>query len=711
VNAYAEIYNSVNESTEVIRGTNGRLLNAILPAFLPLASRYQRAVGYFSSSVFEAASPAFEKFFSLGGQMELVCSPSLTEKDVRALHDALYSDRKYTYMRWNQHLIGQDVLLSAVRNNQLTIQIAMFDDQRRHGIYHEKIGLLDLRDGRTIAIEGSANETSSAYTSNFERIAIHARQSGGSHRWVEAIRQDFERLWRNLTPGIRTISLHQAFVESRLELRSFDGRAFGAFPAEKELQFMKALPEILRLPPRLELRNYQKLAIDSWFRAGGVGVFSMATGSGKTITALAALEALFRRVGPPLIIIIVAPYLNLVDQWIAEASKFGLTPINCSGSSSSWVPLVEAALFLNHTGKRPILSLVTTNKTFAQEHFQHILERLRVRTVLVGDEVHNLGARHLTLKLPHKVSLRLGLSATPQRWMDEEGTKAIRDYFGESVIDFGLEDALCGPDKSLCSYVYNPTLVYLDDDEVAEYLRITKQLARCFVDPRVENLSDLALTLLLKRSRLIASAKGKLPAFARVISGYRKTRYNLVYCGDGRVEMEAAGLDFGQGVSEKEILHQVDAVTRLLGHGLEMDVTKYTAEMDREQRRSALSEFEKGNKQALVAIRCLDEGVDIPEVRRAFFLASSSNPRQFVQRRGRILRRAEGKDQAEIFDFIVVPPLEHITPEVAEFSTMRNLVEREMSRVVEFAKLAINGPQALGKLRPVLERLRLLHLL
>ena len=177
------------------------------------------------------------------------------------------------------------------------------------------------------------------------------------------------------------------------------------------------------------------------------------------------------------------------------------------------------------------------------------------------------------------------------------------------------------------------------------------------------------------------------------------------------MEIDAASSNVSDKIPEIEILRQVDAVTRLLGQDFGMNVTKYTSETDQVQRRAILRDFEIGNKQALVAIRCLDEGVDIPKVRRAFILASSTNPRQFIQRRGRVLRRAEGKDQAEIFDFIVIPPLDQVKTGTAEFRTLRNLVEREMKRVVEFARLAINGPQAIGKLRPVLERLQLLHLL
>ena len=704
-----------DENIKLIRGSNSQLLRGFLNQHLPSAISYKRAVGYFSSSVFEVAKEEFLEFFDRGGKIELVCSPTFSASDLDALFRSHYlsfdgNSSNSNSIKANKAFSAVRLLEWAVSTERMCIKIALVQSQSRNSIYHEKIGVLSYPQNTITAIEGSANESASAYRDNFERITVHEHSDHKSFR-AKRILEDFERLWDNSTPGVEVITLHKAFQRQVLFARNEP--AFGTFPPRVQVQEMelKVPAEIIKLPSRLVLRDYQQRAIDGWFKAGGKGIYSMATGSGKTITALATLEALYRRVGSPLVIVIIAPYLNLVDQWIEEARQFGLAPINCSGLSSQWMSLVESALYLNKTNQRPILSIVTTNRTFALGPFQRILELLRVRTVLVGDEVHNLGARHLSNKLPNKITLRLGLSATPQRWMDEDGTKAVQDYFGETVIDFDLEAALNGPFAALCPYVYNPILVDLDDDETEEYLVITKQLARCMVDPRGENLSDLALALLLKRSRLIASAKGKLPAFSRVFRPYKNTRYNLIYCGDGRMEIDAASSNVSDKIPEIEILRQVDAVTRLLGQDFGMNVTKYTSETDQVQRRAILRDFEIGNKQALVAIRCLDEGVDIPKVRRAFILASSTNPRQFIQRRGRVLRRAEGKDQAEIFDFIVIPPLDQVKTGTAEFRTLRNLVEREMKRVVEFARLAINGPQAIGKLRPVLERLQLLHLL
>jgi superfamily II DNA or RNA helicase len=663
--------------------------------------------------VFQAAESEFIGFFRRGGRMELVCSPLFNARDVRPLWDGLYADKD-----WRSRPVeaassvpanrrGVWLMTWAIANRRLEIRIALVV-KGHQAIYHEKIGMFDLAAGGVLAFEGSANESSSAYVANFERVVLHRRDAGRAGI-AEMVRQNYERLWANETPGLEVISLHEALRRQVIEVRS--DRMAERQEGEKSTSALPDVPpETLRLPPRLEIREYQELAIAGWFKAGGQGIYAMATGTGKTVTALATLEALFQKVGPPLVVIIVAPYLNLVRQWVGVARGFGLDPINCSGLRASWTASADAALFLVNSGARPVLSFVTTNSTFAESAFQDLLGRINVRTVLVADEVHNLGARALQRALPARVPLRLGLSATPERWMDEEGTQAISDYFGKVVFGLSLEGALMLKPPVLTPYTYHPVLVPLDDEEREEYLRITRQLGRLMVDPSADNLSDIALALLLKRARLVACARNKLPMFEQVIAPYRDTSFNLVYCGDGRVEVEAVSAKVAAGVPENDVVRQVEAAAKLLGHKLGMNVATYTAETSEEDREIILRDFSEGRKNALVAIRCLDEGIDIPQVRRAFILASSTNPRQFIQRRGRVLRRAEGKDSAEIFDFVVVPPLEELAPGTTEYNVLRRLVEREMARVVEFARLAENGPQAQARLLPVLSRLRLMHL-
>jgi superfamily II DNA or RNA helicase len=298
--------------------------------------------------------------------------------------------------------------------------------------------------------------------------------------------------------------------------------------------------------------------------------------------------------------------------------------------------------------------------------------------VLVADEVHNLGAAKLAEQLPNNFKLRLGLSATPERWFDDEGTQRLKRYFGPVLEPrLGLREAITI--GALTPYRYYPVLVELTDDEREEYLSLSAKIARLYSGDE-EGLNSPALTaLLLQRARLIGAAANKLNELRRIGAQHRTATHMLFYCGDGQVESP----------EDDAFRRQVDEVTRILGVELGIKVAPYTAATEMEERDTLREDLAAGRIQGLVAIRCLDEGVDIPSVRTAVLLASSTNPRQFIQRRGRVLRRAEGKEFAEIYDMIVVPPME-----ARSSNSERSLLKKELTRFAEFADLALNAGTA-----------------
>lgn len=696
------------------RGTSGVLRDSFLRVAISRAVTYRRAAGFFSSSVFSVVPEEIRAFFERGGTVELVCSPVLSSADITAIAEGLYRPERWHGVPASRIVTRldndwpADLLSWSIATRRLHMKVAVVQGSPPRALYHEKFGLFVACDGRIEGFEGSANESANGYVANFERLRILSSARTSDQAELRLLVEEFESLWLNRTHRLDVVDIHEALSNGILTPRDTD--EMERSEDQKPVPALRTEPEILRLPSRLRLREHQVQAVDAWFDNGGRGVLEMATGTGKTITALAAMSRVRESVAGPLVIIIVAPFLSLVDQWERVARDFGLRPINCSGDSSTWQGLVNSAIYLVNAGQRNVLSVVTTNATFAGSRFQEAVQRIEARTVLIADEVHNLGARHLRSTLPERITLRLGLSATPDRWMDPEGTTAVHDYFGGSVFRFGLREALDAVPPLLTPYSYFPVIVEFDDDEADEYLRLTRLLARYSRDPEAETLSPEALSLLLRRSRLIGSARRKIPALVESIRPFRESRYNLVYCGDGRSDLEAF-----RGTSETEseaaLLRQVDAVARVLGRDLHMHVARYTSETAAPDRARILEGFEGGRMQALIAIRCLDEGVDVPATRRAFILASSTNPRQFVQRRGRVLRVADGKDRAEIFDFLVAPPVDAFSEGSPEFSVVRNLLRRELGRVVEFARLALNGPQATFRVEPLLVRYGLLDIL
>ncbi|MBE9040182.1 DNA phosphorothioation system restriction enzyme [Oscillatoriales cyanobacterium LEGE 11467] len=449
-----------------------------------------------------------------------------------------------------------------------------------------------------------------------------------------------------------------------------------------------------QIPPSIELRSYQQQAIESWFANRGRGTLKMATGSGKTIAALAIATELYRRISLQ-VLLVVCPYRHLVTQWGRECEKFGLEPLLAFESTRQWFDRLSTSLYTLRSGDRTFLTVITTNSTLMGDRFGSQLKYFPEKTLIIGDEAHNLGAPRLEASLPRHLGLRLALSATPERYFDEEGTDAVLDYFGPVLQpELTLADAI---DRgALVPYRYYPIPVQLTDGESQVYAKLTRRIGWALMDREKnghrEGTPEDLTALLMQRSRLIGAAENKLTALRQLMATRRNTSHTLFYCSDGATNATGES--------------QLDAVARILGREIGYRINTYTAETSPQEREQLRHRFESGQLQGLVAIRCLDEGVDIPAIQTAAILASSSNPRQFIQRRGRILRPHPGKKRATLFDFIVLPPeLDRETWEVE-----RNLLKKELKRFVEFADLAQNSGEARVQLLAMQQKYGLLDL-
>jgi DNA phosphorothioation system restriction enzyme len=453
-------------------------------------------------------------------------------------------------------------------------------------------------------------------------------------------------------------------------------------------------PGCPRIPPSIKLRQYQRQAVANWFGNQGRGTLKMATGSGKTITALAIATELYQKIGLQ-VLLVVCPYRHLVTQWARECENFNLQPILAFENLHNWQSQLSTALYNLHAGNQPFVTVITTNATLIGEGLQSQLNYFPEKTLIVGDEAHNLGAPRLEQSLPRNIGLRLALSATPERYFDEQGTHFLLDYFGCVLQpELTLTDAI--RQGALVHYLYYPILVELTEAETLAYAKLTKRIGWALMDEEDFESNDTVTSLLMQRARLIGAAANKLEALRELMVGRLDTSHTLFYCGDGTIE----------GSLSQENQHQIAAVTRLLGAELGYRINTYTAETPLVEREELRRQFEHGELQGLVAIRCLDEGVDIPAIQTAVILASSGNPRQFIQRRGRILRPHPGKQRATLFDMIVLPPdLGRETLEVE-----RNLLKKELKRFLEFADLADNAGEARIKLLQLQKRYGLLDM-
>ena len=439
-------------------------------------------------------------------------------------------------------------------------------------------------------------------------------------------------------------------------------------------------------PHDLVLRKYQHQAIANWLDNRGRGTLKMATGSGKTIIALAIATELYRQIGLE-VLIVICPTQHLVSQWQRECLKFNLKPIAAMVRVDNWQSELSNQLYNLQTKAQSFLTIITTNSTLISDAFQSQLKYFPAKTLLVGDEAHNLGSTQVASCLPRNIGLRLALSATPERQYDEVGTEALLNYFGRVIQpEFSLADAIA--QGALARYLYYPIFVELTAAEATTYAKLTKRIGWALnKNPSFQN-NDTLTSLLTKRSRLIATAENKLNCLKELMRSRLDTSHTIFYCGDGHLEDDT---------------RQIDAVTHLLGKELGFRVNTYTTETSLEERDTLRRQFESGELQGLIAIRCLDEGVDIPTIKTAVILASSSNSRQFIQRRGRILRPHPSKSQARLFDTIVIPPsLDRET-----WGVEKNLLRKELLRFLTFAELADNAKAATAQLFKLQEQYEL----
>lgn len=455
------------------------------------------------------------------------------------------------------------------------------------------------------------------------------------------------------------------------------------------------------IPSSIHLHEYQDDAIETWLSKGGKGIFDMATGTGKTYTALGALSKLSAKLNNHLAVLIICPYQHLIEQWVDDIKVFGVKPLICY-SRYNWKKQLKSTIEDYKIGIINNFCVITTNSTFVTPSMQNEIDRMDGDFCLVVDEAHNFGAKKQLACMSEKFNYRLALSATINRHHDEYGTQRLFDYFGDKCIEYTLKQAI--NENKLTPYYYYPVLVPFTEDELHEYCEITDKVATILKKvPHGDDLPHSAERLLIKRARIIAGAQEKVNAFKEVIQKYKDKKHLLVYCGATKVKSEYLSNDDIDSTEQR----QIDEVTSLLGNVMQMKVTQFTSAEDSKQRELIKDEFSKGEIQALVAIKCLDEGMNIPGIETAFILASSTNPKEYIQRRGRVLRKAKGKTYAVIYDFVTLPrPLDEYSYPSSVQAEL-SLVKREVERMRDFQELSENPSEVTEVIRLLTEKYNL----
>ena len=700
------------------------------------STEFDLKLGYFSSAAISVLAEGFATFISQGGYMRLIINHIVSKKDKEAINDGVMgnvidcadlSDFQYLKTTFDEYQ-EQFFRCLAYMISQKRIDIRIIKPKGQKGIAHTKTG--QFRDGDSItAFTGSANFTISGLFNNIENISIDRSDSVDVmvQKRIAKQRKDFDAIMSGEKKGIEYLSpkdLMEAVtanygdsdIEELLDVEEKLKEYRRGKKAENLQTPLMAADERSEVEPHFPYpsgpREYQKKAFNNW-KISQSGLFNMATGTGKTLTSLNCLLQIYKQFGYFKAIILV-PTVTLVEQWENECRKFNFQHIvKVCSKNKDWKGEIDRITMkenFNPTNSPINYVVISTYASFARDNIFHDLMSLSKKCLLIADEAHNMGSKRILDRIDgvgKRFKRRIGLSATPERQFDDKGNRELRRFFNsenEYTFVYTMEEAI--KNKFLCEYYYFPHIVRLCDDEMYDYMDISQKLGKIYrYNGGYLDLDDeIVRALLLKRKRIIHKARNKQDAFRNIIEERYKEKgnlkYTLVYVPEGLKPDSTADVydnsDIVEDDAESDKL--IDEYTQIV-----MNVSKTTTVRKfvsgQKDREAILEDFANGDLEVLTSMKCLDEGVDVPRSEMAIFCASTGNPRQFIQRRGRILRTHKDKKYAYIHDLVVVPD---IGADCVDYEMERKLILSELKRVRDFASLSRNLDYSYKELEDVL---------
>ena len=692
-------------------------------------------LGYFSSSALNVLSLGFANFIYSGGRMRAVINNVLSEEDKTAIEKGQKKEAFSTVYNFNnvkelkasldeygKHFF--ECFAWLISNDRIEIKIIKPKDGK--GIAHYKSGVFS--DGvDSICFKSSCNFTAYGLLENLEELECFLSwENGRSNKQIGAQNEYFNEIFNEKADFVEYLNIddvkaaikndfgdkniHELLIQEK-ELLSKREKIFNNSKIQKSIksateqinEFDK-IEKAPKFPYPEGPRPYQIEAYNKWVENGKKGLFAMATGTGKTLTSLNCLLNQYKENNSYKAVILV-PTIALVNQWKDECRKFNFNNVITVSSQEKWPQNIS---FLNSASNFIDVSfvIIVTYASFYRSNFQSHFKNLPKETLLIADEAHNLGSNNISNVLP-KIHLnqRIGLSATPDRKFDDIGNKSIEDFFNDKppfVYSYTMEQAM--QMGWLCKYKYYPHIVKLTDVELAEYVKKSKQLIKYFDNQtkRYKDCKEVEI-LLLERKRIIHKAQNKLAVFKNILdeefSERGNLKYTLVYVPEG---VEPNYDDVDDFIEDQDDISLINEYTRAVSStDNSVMVKQYTSNTS--NRNEVIKGFQQGKIDVLTSMKCLDEGVDVPRSELAIFCASTGNPRQFIQRRGRVLRNHPDKTFAVIHDLVVVPNID----DESTFEMEKNMIKKEIERVVDFSNLAINKIDTYNELRPILNHYNL----
>lgn len=685
------------------------------------SSSFDLLLGYFSSSAINILSLGFANFLYSGGKMRMAINNILSAQDKEAIEKGQkemptasnFTLDDITALRTTLDEYGKhffECLAWLIANQRIEIKVIQPKGQ---GMSHFKLGIFS--DGKdNVCFNASCNFTAFGLLENLESLDCSLswddkrseNRNGAQSKYFNSIfneQADFVN-YLNLSDieiairtefGDKTINelliQEKELIAKKNNLELNDNLKKSIKKAIKKIESLEEIEKAPHFPFPEGPREYQLEAYDSWSANDYKGVFAMATGTGKTITSLYCLLVESNK-DPEKIYhaLILVPTITLVNQWEEEAKKFNFNDVIKISSKYSWETELSTLL---STAKRMPTSfiIISTYASFIKDRFNKYMKLLPEDTMFIADEAHNIGSQSVLNQLNLiKSEKRIGLSATPKRIYDEEGSAAMELFFYDKepyTYTFSMERAI--EEGILCKYDYHPHIIKLTALEFEKYIEITKRLARLFVmsnDKSKKN--ETAERLLLQRKQIIHKAHNKLAKTIEILKNRfaeeKNLKYTFVYVPEGST------IEINEEETEnEENIKIINQYTRAIGRIDEsIMVNQFISGMpDRDE---VLEQFKDGKIDVIASMKCLDEGVDIPRAEHAIFCSSTGNPRQFIQRRGRILRKHSEKHFAVIHDLVVIPDFENINADSDTFNTEQSMIKKELERVMYFASLSRN---------------------
>lgn len=671
---------------------------------LPNAVTVRLGLGYFASTAFEALAQSFRWWSNSIPSFSLVVNDQLSPDDISTLtsfgsiptnpNEISIETFQRMWKGMAEHKRrGFEFLRFLLEHEKLEMKVAVANTG---GIVHHKFAIFHDGAGDHIVSQGSLNFSASALQRNVETmhtvLGWKADPSGKetARYYIEL----FKSLWNNTMRDTQVLSGHSltSFLLAVVPRR--DSEYFVQHSARVTLDSGQMIDDDNffvedSAGPRQQLRSYQEAAIQHWLENGCRDIWAMATGTGKTLTAIHAIRRLRQRASDrSLLLVIVVPSTVLVDQWKQQLQyEDFLNLISAFGSVSQWETDLIRTIRSVAAG-RASSAIVATHEAF-KKHISHRIDQVASQTMLIVDEVHSIGTESGLAALPTLVPWRLGLSATPLRQYDADGSESLLNYFGSkgsSFFNYSIADAIA--DGYLCPYSYEPHFIELTEEETKEYGELSAKISKIINsdDPEIKAACN---QLLIKRHRIVERAVAKIEPTIEIVdrisSNNHRGVYGIIYSPDG---------DFPANEKVGEAQPWIDVIMQRI-----RKVGARAHRFVQGDSHAILHQLSEGHLDWIVAKKRLDEGVDIPRAEYAIIVASSRTLRQYVQRRGRVLRPHADKTSAHIVDFVVVPAVdgEIVTP----FG--KALVVHELGRLKEFVNASSNRNEVEDKVRKVAE--------